>query len=100
MSRDNEIMRINDNVPITIHVVVESELLVPLDITAGKDAHADMASDGPFGYVAIWSAAMIQKPADASALGSINILLIRRVSILKRKEHRKQRTSSFCNIMK
>jgi hypothetical protein len=72
----NEIRIASDDVPITVHVVVESELLILLDVTISKDTHANMGSDSPFGYVAVWSATVIQKSSDASSLGGVNVLLL------------------------
>lgn len=72
----NEIRVASDDIPITVHIVVESELLILLDVTISKDAHANMGSNSPFGYVAVWSAAVIQKSSDASSLGGVNVLLL------------------------
>lgn len=47
------------DVPVTVDVVIESELFIFLYITTGKDTHAVVASNGPLGYITIWRAAVI-----------------------------------------
>lgn len=59
------------SVPVAIHIVVESQFFVLLDIPAGKDAHAYVASDSPFRNIAIWAAAMVGEASDASAFSGV-----------------------------
>ena len=62
------------HVPVPIHIVIEGELLVLLDRAISKDAHANVAPDGPFGHIAIRIAAVIRKSADTPSLGGIDKL--------------------------
>jgi hypothetical protein len=60
------------NLPVVIDIVVERQLFVLFDSTVGKYAHANMASDSPLCNIAVGTAAVVRKPADASSLGCIN----------------------------
>jgi hypothetical protein len=54
--------------------VAERQLFVLFDSTVGKYAQANMASDSPLCNIAVGTAAVVRKPADASSLGGINEL--------------------------
>ena len=60
--------------PVSVHVVVERQLLVLLDGTVREDAHADMLPDRPLRDIAIGIAAVVGETADTPALGSIDEL--------------------------
>jgi hypothetical protein len=90
------------NSPVAIDIVIERQLFVLLDGTVSKYAHANMASDSPFGDIAVGTAAVVRKPADAPSLGGIDKLRKSRCKVGERhiKMQGNVRTSSFCSIMK
>lgn len=57
--------------PVAVHIVVESQFFVLLDIPAGKNAHAYVAPDGPFCNIAIRAAAVVGEAPDASAFSGV-----------------------------
>jgi hypothetical protein len=67
------VRRPND-APVTVNIVIESELFIFLYAATSKDTHAVVASNGPLGHITIWRTAVIQKSADASSFGCINVL--------------------------
>jgi hypothetical protein len=71
---DTNIIKRHRNAPITIDVVIESKFLIFLHLTTGEDTHAIVVSDGPFGYITIRRTAVVQKPADTSSFGCIDVL--------------------------
>ena len=60
--------------PVSVYIVVERKFLELLDVTVGKDAHADMFANGPFRDVAVWTAAVIRKAANSASLRGIDEL--------------------------
>lgn len=60
--------------PVTIDIVVESELFAFYNIAFGEYAHAHMLADVPFGNEAIGVAAMIHEPTFPAFLRRIQIL--------------------------
>jgi hypothetical protein len=64
-------MRSDHNVPITVDIVVESQLFIFLDVSTSKDSHTNVLPDGPFGNIAIRVTTVIGKSADASSFRSV-----------------------------
>jgi hypothetical protein len=62
------------NVPVSIDVVVERELLFSLDVPLGKNPHTDAFSDDPFGNVAVGVAGMICESTFATAFRCVYVL--------------------------
>ena len=63
-------------VPISIHVVVERELLILLYPTLGEDAHPDSLSYSPFCDITIRRAGMIREAPDATPLGCVDEFIL------------------------
>ena len=42
-----------NNAPVSIDIVVERQLFILHDVAVGKDAHSDIAADGPFRDVTV-----------------------------------------------
>ena len=61
--------------PIAVHVVVEGQFLVHLDIAFREDAHPDVVPHSPFSDVAIGIATVICEAPDPTTLRRINELL-------------------------
>ncbi len=87
------------SVPVAIHVVVESQFFVLLDIPTGEDAHAYVAPDSPFRNIAIWAAAMVGEAPDASAFSGVYELRNQKVVSSELRKGEGQ-TSSFWSIIK
>jgi len=64
----------NGYLPVSIDVVIESQLLSFFDVAFGKNAHPHTLANNPFGNIAIWIAGMIQKSGLASSFRSIDVL--------------------------
>lgn len=62
------------DLPIAIHIVVESKLFAILHFPLGEDAHAKPSTYNPFGNVAVWVARMIEKATLATFLCCIDKL--------------------------
>ena len=61
-------------IPISIDIIVECELFVLLDVTLGKDPHANMVANRPLCDVTIRLAAVIRESANSSALCRVDKL--------------------------
>jgi hypothetical protein len=72
------------NAPVTIDIVIESKFLVFLHVTIGEDTHTVVVADSPFGYVTIGRTTVVQKSANASSFGCIDILFNRKPKLLSR----------------
>lgn len=62
------------NLPITIHIIVERQFLMLLNITFSKNAHSNMLVDGPSCDIAVGVATVVSKSTNSSALGGIDEL--------------------------
>ena len=59
---------------VSIDIVVEDELFSSLDISLGKDAHAQLIANHPFVDVAIGITGVVAEPTKVAAFGGIDEL--------------------------
>lgn len=62
---------------VSVHVVVEDQLLASFDAPLGKDTHAQLLADNPFVHVAVGIAGVIAEAAEIALLGRIDELVLR-----------------------
>lgn len=62
------------NVPVSIHIVVERELLVFEDFAFGEDTHTNFVSNIPFGDIAVGVTAVVRESANVAFLGGVDVL--------------------------
>jgi hypothetical protein len=60
--------------PITVHIVVKRQLLIPLDVPIGENTHPNVVSNRPFGNIAIRATTMVGETAYAASFGGVNEL--------------------------
>lgn len=68
------------HIPVTVNIVIECQLLVLLDCSISENAHTDMVSHSPFGYIAVWVATVIRKSTNATSFCGINELKTKMMS--------------------
>ena len=87
--------------PVSVHVVVERQLLVLFDRPIGEDTHPNVLPDCPFCNIAVGIATMVGEAAFTPALCCIDELdAVVDISAETAPRGLRARTSSFCNIMK
>lgn len=72
------------DVPVSVYVVVEGELLALDDVPLCKDAHPHPLADDPLCHIAVWVAAVVREPTNPALLGRVQEL----------KEHNRDREES------
>lgn len=60
--------------PVSIHIVVERQLFVLLNVPFREDAHPDILAHSPLGYVAVWATTVVGETTNATILRSIDEL--------------------------
>jgi hypothetical protein len=62
--------------PVSIHIIIERQLLVLLDVPTCEDAHPDVLPDRPFCDVAVWATAVVRETPDSASFRGVNELLL------------------------